>query len=279
MGVPGRKRKTYKTARSIQNEQQQKLQQVKKISTLTDRVKSTNIGSILHDESDVISFRHSLKQEYIVTSKLIDLLTNQPVPLDRIDAPEIYPKGALELMKGDVDTQQKIVDQLKEELAKLSSEKSDEPTFFERLIDKLADDPYNKDILDQVEDEYCKEYNVSVKANSVIIYRNKFSHLSSDRTEAPADYWDKHKQIIAERKEQERKAKEQEEERKRQEELALAIETEEAGLAAEKIDDVESQQIPDVDPGDPNLLDTVFGEEPFQNEFDDGFGDLDTAFF
>lgn len=288
MGVPGRKRKNKKVLRqSYQDHAQghaanQRFSQGRKGSSGMARVQATNVGSILHDESDVISFRHSLTNEFMLTSRLIDMLTTQPIPLDKIVPPEIVSAGTLELMTEHLQKQKAIVEELRvTSQDKISAVKvpDDATAFYNKWIDQLADHIYDKDVVDRAEKEYSDKFKIQVKPSNIVIHRNKFSHLAPNRTHAPPDYWERHKKILAERKEQERRAKEQEEERKRQEQMALSVEPIPEDLAVPtKQDEVEQQQIV-VDPNDPNLLDNVFGEEPFQNGFDDGFGDLDTAFF
>ncbi|CDO94701.1 unnamed protein product [Kluyveromyces dobzhanskii CBS 2104] len=289
MGVPGRKRKSQKVARQGHRSQvpgnvtSQQFGQGRKNSSGVARVQATNVGSILHDESDVISFRHSLTNEFMLTSRLIDMLTTQPIPMDKIHAPEIFADGALEVLTDHLQKQKTLVSELRLELESKTSAVAvpdDATAFYKRGIEQLADKLYDADAVKRVEKEYSDKFKIVVRPGTVVIHKNKFSHLVPERTHAPSDYWQRHKKILAERQEQERNAREQEEERKRQEQMALSVDPIAADLAVpSKPDEVEQEQLPVADPNDPNILDNVFGEEPFQNGFDDGFGDLDTAFF
>lgn len=280
MAVPGRKRKpSHKSSRLNQHEQNQKLQQGRKLAAAGDRVKPTNVGALIHDESDIISYRLSLKHDFILNSKLIDLLTTQPIPLDRILPPKIYPEGALELMRQSLEAQEVLVKRLKQRLDTLSSKEEDSSDFYRTNIDKLSKDPYNQSLLDNIEQEFSQKFSMKVCPNNVVIHRNKFSNLDKDRKEAPPDYWEKHRQFMEDKLNEERRAREQEEEQERQESFALEVDSGVNALNTEKPSDVGETEITVEDSGDPNLLDTVFGEEPFQTGFDDGFGDLDTAFF
>lgn len=289
MSVPGRKRKNRKSVRQgLEGHRQnrgtdQRYAPGRRESVSSNRVQATNVGSMLHDESDVISFRQCLKNEVIASSRLLDLLTTQAIPLDKIQPPEMFPKGALEFMMQQLETQKRIIEdarRISESKVAAATQLDDNVRFYKEGIDVLADKLYDPETVKRVESEFRDKFKLQITSGNVVFHKNKFSQLSSNRTKAPSDYWEKYKRRLEEQKEEERRIKEQEEERKRQEEMALSVDPISSDLtSAAKNDEVEQQQLSVPDPNDPNVLDDVFGEEPFQNDFDDGFGDLDTAFF
>lgn len=293
-----------KKRRSYQNKHPRSQQQQKQAYN-SSRLKPEQVGSAVHDESDTISFRSYILQNFIHAAELLDVLTTQPVPLSKIRPPNIYNSGTLESVKQRLASQNEELAAIRAKHDRFSLEDPSDVKFFKQKYRELCDLqecgelPQQKEKLESIVRDYASKFNIRLQDDSVVVHRGDFTFLRGDNSEAPADYWEKREQLLRqeeERKlllkrqqeeEQERKIREEEEERKRQEaeqeaERKRQQEQQEQEAAAQAAAQQEQQVHQPQPPPQQGILDPTFGglgAEPFNNGFDDGFGDLDTAFF
>ncbi|AET40603.1 Snf6p Ecym_6221 [Eremothecium cymbalariae DBVPG len=287
---------------SQQGSVQQKLEKHK-----SQRLNPEQIGTSVHDESDTISFRNHLLANYILTAEWMDVLTTQAVPVSRIRKPRIYSEETrVEAMRQQLSGCLEEVEQLERRLESHAKQGLfGEPTPFRQCWKELSRNPFDKEVLDRVQEKYEKHFGLTIRPDTTVIYRNRFSyaaHLVGNK--APDNYWTElypqlkerelqlqREQLKRERLEKERikmeeemlkKQLEEEEELKRKEQeererqLQLQIQSDAA------VQQATEQQEQDVNPAGNQLLDSMFNDintEPFNTGFDDAFGGLDSAFF
>lgn len=339
-----KKRRTHhgKSSRihhQVQLQQQQQLQVKQRFEN--SRLRPEHVSAVSHDESDTISYRSHLLKNFIKTGELIDVLTTQLVPLDKIKLPEIFKGITSSQLEGKLQVQKESLSQLQRILDDFEW-KQDEDSVF--LKDKLWAVELETQDPDEVLKHYEARFGLRSQENQVVIHRGKFTHLQKDQSCAPEGYWSNYAKLKKEHKErilqlqweqeQERQRQEQEkraheEELRRREEEQHELEQrqrereqqEQEQFQREQLeqqqpqqqeqqpqnvqdenqdqqfqevpnssqqdeqspdDDSKAQVPPSQQNSNQNMMDSMFGDfgnEPFNNGFEDDFGDIDTAFF
>ncbi|GCF00402.1 hypothetical protein ZYGM_001525 [Zygosaccharomyces mellis] len=338
-----KKRRTHhgKSSRihhQVQLQQQQQLQVKQRFEN--SRLRPEHVSAVSHDESDTISYRSHLLKNFIKTSELIDVLTTQLVPLDKIKLPEIFKGVTSNQLEGKLQVQKESLSQLQRILDDFEW-KQDEDSGF--LKDKLWAVELETQDPDEVLKLYEARFGLRSQENQVVTHRGKFTHLQKDQSCAPEGYWSNYAKLKKEHKErilqlqweqeQERQRQEQEKsaheeelrrreeqheleqrqrEREQQEQEQFQREQLEQQQAQQQEqqpqnvqdenqdqqfqevpnssqqgeqspdDDSKAQVPPSQQNSNQNMMDSMFGDfgnEPFNNGFEDDFGDIDTAFF
>ncbi|SCU93456.1 LADA_0G03202g1_1 [Lachancea dasiensis] len=270
------------------------------------RLRPENVGALVHDESDTISYRVYLTQNVIKASEMIDILTTQNVPQLKVLPPRIYRNLNVEAVQDSVAAEKEEISRLE---TLLQNHKFEMPLGFAKLSEMsaaLVGEDVKCESMAAIEKEYMAQFGKRLQNDRVVVHYKQFPQLRGDLSEASADYWEKRREIVAKQKEEEAKLKavqEQEEELKRQEEETARLrqrQEEEAmfsdpfgqqqqqnnqqipgGVMAYSGSGVESQQ-QQTDASQQGILGSIFGDmngENFNNGFEDEFGELDTAFF
>ncbi|AMD21897.1 HFR042Wp [Eremothecium sinecaudum] len=273
------------------------------------RLDPEQIGSSVHDESDTISFRNHLLENYILASEWIDVLTTQAVPISRVKKPNIYPEELrlqhleeqLRMRREQLTLLEKKVEQLDTEL-----DTSSQSVVLKECIHKLDQDIFCAETVDDIQKKFETHFGVTIRAGAVIMHRDKFKFPSQVGNKAPDNYWtevypqildrnlqEEREKLELEQLEKERLQQEEdlhqqqleEEERKRkqqeEEERQLLLQSEAAAVTVTATAAASDQQTGDAQQGS-EMLDEMFndiGTEPFNTGFDDAFGDFDNAFF
>lgn len=320
-----KKRRSHhaKSARThqIQLQQQQQLQAKQRFEN--SRLRPEHMSTVAHDESDTISYRSYLLKQYVKSADLIDALTTQLVPLDRIKPPLVYPTATLTEMEQRLEAEKNSLTHMRELASGYEWTLSEQSQF---LKDKLRLSEQELEEPDIILNEYKTKFGLSSQDNRIVIHKNKFLDLKGDSAEAPRDYWQNHAQVKQEHADRQRKKQleaEQEVKRRLQEEQELKRrleeeETRKKALAeqqqqeqqqkereqqelqeqqqreqeAERQQAQQSQEQANQEQAseesqhqqtsNPHMMDSIFeefGNEPFNNGFEDDFGDIDTAFF
>ena len=219
--------KGSKQAQLQQQQQQllkQQLQQQLKDSE-ANRLKPEQVNSIVHDESDTISFRANLLKNFILSTDFMNVLTNQPVPIDKIKPPRVFQSGNPETLRTIISTFENKLKQEQDLLDKLKIT-ANELEIKEKSMDlakELDSDTTVYDTLQNTMDEtrqYCEKYNLRSQDRRIVVHRNNFPSLKIDPSEAPNDYWETtYKGLIHDRDMKLREQVRKEEEEKRQKEV------------------------------------------------------------
>ncbi|CCF59923.1 hypothetical protein KAFR_0I01420 [Kazachstania africana CBS 2517] len=230
-----KKRYVTKAVRQSQQYQQQyqRQQLLARQAFLQNRLKSDPINSIIHDESDTISFRANLLKNFINTNDYLGVLLTQNLPINLIKPPAIHENPATELsqLQKKLENNSLEVNALKEKLNTITTTSI-----------TLDDLDFPLESFDTVLKEYIDNHGLRVQDNRVVKHKDKFNHLVAQVNEAPSDYWEKQYHKIIEnqktkkrelelqklREQEESKKKEEERRRKEQEELELKRRREEA---------------------------------------------------
>ncbi|CCC69571.1 hypothetical protein NCAS_0C05810 [Naumovozyma castellii] len=195
----------------------------------TNRLKPEPINSIVHDESDTISFRSFLLKNFIEMGNLMNALTCNITPLDKINAPEIFiPNEKGTNMESILKAMELKIDKDLEELEVLQNGKMQQEPFTPNDLtnffsDKLKQLDNTTNVNDtQILQDYLSKKNLRSQENIIVIHRNEFNHLKQDPREAPQSYWDTYNanKIKLQQELEERKRLEEEEAKRRQEEEA-----------------------------------------------------------
>lgn len=316
-----KKKATYKTLRQQQTQPaqqyyhqyqqiQQNQHQYQQRNPDRQRLKAEQIGSSVHDESDTMSFRGSLLNNFILSSEWLDALTTQYTPTSKIRIPHIYPSGSLNTIKKQLEIQIEQISSYKNLLSHFKFKSSTDADFYAQSFFELSKGSLNDSLLlNKIEKSYEKFFKVKVKPNRIVMYNGKFHNLCQDKSQAPPGYWErdypsfiKYKQELSFMKQ---KQLEQESELKHQGELLEEQDGERQNLLLQRqeqqiqnTNQLEFQnpthkdekqllthhiQVQNSTQNHPQQqLESMFkdlGNEPFNTIFDDTFKDLDTAFF
>ncbi|CDH17763.1 uncharacterized protein ZBAI_09551 [Zygosaccharomyces bailii ISA1307] len=208
-------------AHQIQLQQQQQLQAKQRFEN--SRLRPEHMSTVAHDESDTISYRSYLLKQYIKSAELIDVLTTQLIPLDKIRPPTIYP-STLSEMEQRLEAQKVSLARTKEITDAYEWQLGENSQF---LKDKLRLSENGLEEPDAILEEYKAKFGLRSRDNSVVIHRDKFLSLKGDSAEAPHDYWQSHAQAKQKQADRERKKQQEEQEAKRrlQEEQELRRQT------------------------------------------------------
>ncbi|CAB4253002.1 some similarities with Saccharomyces cerevisiae YHL025W SNF6 Subunit of the SWI/SNF chromatin remodeling complex involved in transcriptional regulation [Maudiozyma barnettii] len=245
--------KGNKQAHLQQLQQQMQQQQIK--DNEANRLKPEQVNSIVHDESDTISFRANLLKNFILSTDFMNALTNQPVPLSKIKPPRVFQslnpvtlRNIITTFKTKVEQEQTLLDELKRTSADL-----DVQELHLDLAKELDNDISVYATLEHTEDatrQYCDTHGLRSQDRRIVTHVKKFPSLKIDPSEAPNDYWDTtYKELIQERdmkikeqkKKEEEERKEKELQRKREEEQKRA--EEQKRIEEQRLRDLELQRI------------------------------------
>ncbi|SCV00880.1 LANO_0F09032g1_1 [Lachancea nothofagi CBS 11611] len=267
------------------------------------RLKPEKVGALVHDESDTISYRAYLTQNFIKSSEWMDVLTTQNVPLQCIQPPPIYRDLNVEAMKQSIAAEKEQISALECQLENYSIEL---PKDFIKLRDlsvALANDSGDRKSTEPIEIEFMSEFGKHLQDGRISIHHQKFPQLRGDLSEAPVDYWAKRTEMLIKQHEETVRLKELQEEeelkRRTEEQDRLRQKQEEQRLFEDPFQPQQPQvqPIPSVmaynvngnqaqpqqaDAAQQGMLGSIFGDmngENFNNGFEDEFGELDTAFF
>lgn len=349
-----------KSSRQQQLLQQQQLRAKQRFEN--SRLKPEQVSSIVHDESDTLSYRSYLMVNFVRSAEFMDVLMTQPVANRQIKPPTVYGHLNVESLKTKLESQKEELSGLQEKAENYKWNLSEDSDFLRNKIRASAAASNNKDKNSEILEDYLRKFGLRSQENTVVFHRNKFSHLRSDTSEAPPDYWSNHRQLKKEQREKalalqrqkeleeaekekarlaeedkrrlqmEEERKRKEEEQKEQQQMHLHLEMERhfddgkiKQLAQPNLPQQSPQQLPGLlqaqakvhlssqlnesedqaesqsdtpqqvlQPNEEqhqdnqqalpaqNGIDSIFGDfgnEPFNNGFDDEFGELDTAFF
>ncbi|EDO15958.1 hypothetical protein Kpol_1044p17 [Vanderwaltozyma polyspora DSM 70294] len=229
MAVTKKKRSQYS-----KKQHQQHLQEAK-YNFLNQRLLPENISTIIHDESDTISYRSYLLKNFNSMSRNISvlLLNNNK----EIIKPNL--KFNTSLINKDYLAKQKL------ELEKINEKLNDEGNDI-NMVNESLKDFYNKqlyklneinllpsdsndDNINSVLNSYLEKFNFKSQDNNIKFYpKEKFNHFKNDTNEAPADYWTNlYKSKKEEQKKKDLEALRLQEEQKRREDELKRIQKEE----------------------------------------------------
>ncbi|CAR23309.1 Snf6p [Lachancea thermotolerans CBS 6340] len=302
--MPPRKRRTHnlKGLRGSQDQQQSHS------SYFATRLKPEQVGALVHDESDTISYRAYLVQNFIRSSEMMDALMTQNVPLPKIKAPPIFRNPNVEEMKRAVVSEREQLDAIE---SHLQSYAIDLPDGYHQLKELSMQIDLSQDVSDNsiqaAESAYKAQTGKYTQDDRIVVHKDRFPQLRGDHSKAPPDYWERRLDILASQQQEALRLKimqEEEEELKRrtEEENRLRQKQEEQRLYEDPFQQQATHAQPmagpvTANPGIPDpqpaqqpsdqpphaMLGSIFGDmngENFNNGFeDDEFADLDTAFF
>lgn len=232
MAVVKKKRSHHaKSSKQAQLQQQQQQQQLKQQlqqqlkDSEANRLKPEQVNSIVHDESDTISFRANLLKNFILSTDFMNVLTNQAIPLDKIKPPRVFQSGNPETLRminntfqNKLKQEQDILNQLKITAKELETKEQSMD-----IVKELDSDTSVYDSLQKTLDgtrQYCEKYNLRSQDRRIVVHRNNFPSLKIDPSEAPKDYWETtYKGLIHDRDMKLREQVRKEEEEKRQKEV------------------------------------------------------------
>ncbi|SCW01094.1 LAFE_0D04940g1_1 [Lachancea fermentati] len=307
--MAGRRRRGP-NSKSLRVSQEQHQQQNRSYDS--SRLKPEQVGSLVHDESDTISYRSYLLQNFIASSELIDVLTIQPIPMTKIKPPPVYRGINIEEFRQTLAKEKEQLEELTRSVDSYEFKLSDNFKFLKESCRSLTEDELDDERLNSIAAGYSSKFHKEVKDDRIVIHKDKFLDLRGDTSEAPANYWEKHREMVAKKKEEALKLKllQEEEARKLQEEADRKMREEEEQrlfeeqfqqqiqppLADQPVTGEETQVDQQAPSGQPQervppqveenpqsgMLGSIFGEingDTFNNDFEDEFADLDTAFF
>ncbi|SCV04220.1 LAME_0H16710g1_1 [Lachancea meyersii CBS 8951] len=301
MAIKKRKSSNIKTLRNAQNNQHPHS------SNDPARLKPENVGGPVHDESDILSYRAYLTQNLIKASEMMDILTTQNIRISKILPPPIYRNFDLKGMKKSIELEKENIDALKTRLQSYRQELPPEHVALKDLSEAVSNEGTDTRAIERIQNTFMSRFGKHLQDDRIVFHHQKFPQLRGDPSQAPADYWAKRGEILAQQREETlrlkalRAAEEQEELRRRSEEQERLRQKQEEqklfedpfaqqqqqqsqpvpGVLAYNGNSNQSQQQP-TDPSQQGMLGSIFGDvngENFNNGFEDEFGDLDTAFF
>lgn len=188
-------------------------------------------GVSVHDETDIMSFRHSTAGRFIHNQELLEAVLERNVPLALVIAPHAYPEleaelvwvGNLEKVKQEAETKSKEIAELKQQVedqAKLFvEESSQEKLGLLRVLKLLFDEPEKHEAeVAKAQNEYRKVHKKQIRQRKFV--RKTISGLrAEDYSEAPPGWYERQEELRLElqrRKEEELRQKLQQEEEMRQ---------------------------------------------------------------
>lgn len=237
-----KKKRTYNTkssrlaaAQQAQKEQELQKQNLQAIHHLEDtRLKSESQGTgIIHDESDSISFRSHLLNNFINSSGWVNALTLKPISLSNLKPAVIY--GSPKVMKQSlIDMEAKLnkeldqIKDLKEEIDNqtVSHDNNEHLLSILDLKNMNELDFSSLDSINKLLDIYKNKYCLRSQDYKIVRHDNKFTDLKPDSNEAPSNYWEIINDMKLKQKERreekirlalEKKKKEEEEKRAKEE--------------------------------------------------------------
>ncbi|CCD26205.1 Snf6p NDAI_0H00310 [Naumovozyma dairenensis CBS 421] len=202
---------------SQQQQQQSKFQNVPRVGPIlqlnnslfeSNRLKAEPSTSIVHDESDTISFRQYILKNFIESSKLMTVLTTSLVPNDKIIPTPLYFTDGVISTGIDNENKASLVSQLEQklnsEIIELNQLKRQEETeeliisedqenqfFKDKLLQLNNNNSNNMELNDKILKEYTDKFKLRSQENTMVIYKDEFSSsLRQDTREAPTNYWD-----------------------------------------------------------------------------------------
>ncbi|SCU82951.1 LAMI_0C01464g1_1 [Lachancea mirantina] len=297
--MPVKKRRTHhgKQFRGSQDSQQAR-------NYDNTRLKPEQVGRLVHDESDTISYRSYLLQNFMISSELIDVLTTQAVPVSKIKPPRIYPSMNLEAVKQAIEVEKQQILAMVQATSEYKVTYPDKYQILRQSSSKLTGSDVDHEMVEKVSNEFAAAFNKVVQDDRFVIHQGKFLELRGDVSEAPPDYWSKYKEIAFQKRqralqimqaaeEQKKKETEEAELRQRTAEAAVfddhldknseAAEMHSEGLTNQAMVPPEQQNgQTNHEQAHPAMLGSIFGDlngDTFNNGFEDEFADLDTAFF
>lgn len=245
MAVIRKRRTTHiKSGRQQQIQQQQQLRAKQRFEN--SRLQPEQSTTMIHDESDTVSYRSYLLMNFVKSAEYIDILTTQPVPNDKIRPPRLFRESyTLEAMKERLRVQKEQLNSAKEALDNLSEQAGRDAQF---LKEKLNSSENQEADYDALLKEYLEHFGLRSQNDKVVFYRGRFGDLRGDTREAPPDYWQKHAILVQERREKALLSKKQQEEAERErlrliEEEKKKAEMEEAARQQEREKQIQREQL------------------------------------
>lgn len=241
-----RKRRTphTKSGRQQQLQQQQQLRAKQRFEN--SRLQPEQATTMIHDESDTISYRSYLLMNFVKSAEYIDILTTQPITNDQIRPPRLFKESfTLEAMKQRLKAQKEQLSCAKEALETFTWGDDTDSRF---LKDKLVKSEAEQVDSDALLKEYLEHFGLRSQNGKAVFYEGKFSDLRGDTREAPPDYWGKHAIMVQELREKALLLKKQQEEAERErlrqiEEEKRNAEMEEAARRQERLKQVQLEQL------------------------------------
>ncbi|AAS53556.2 AFR185Cp [Eremothecium gossypii ATCC 10895] len=245
----------------------------------SQRLNPEQIGTSVHDESDTISFRNHLLANYILTAGWMDALTTQAVPVSRIGRTPLYS----ELLRLDDLRARKAAaaDEVAALEARLDSWAPD--SAFQEAYTELEKSPLHQEAVERALARYEHHFRRTARMQQSVVFRSCGGRPQPAAGCAPDNYWSeiypRLREQRARRLLEERKRRREEEKLKEQagaEQMQLQLPADAAAAAST------AHQAQTAEPPSAQMLDTMFNDidqEPFNNGFDDAFGELDSAFF
>lgn len=217
-----RKRRTLHTKSSRQQQLQQQQQLRAKQRFESSRLKPEQSTTMIHDESDTISFKSHLLMNFVKSAEYMDVLMTQAIPNDKIRLAPVFPSSkSLEAMKQRISVQKEQLRDAKEALDSFCWGDDGKLRF---LKDKLAKTETEPEDTVPVLQEYLREFGLRSQSSRAVFHRNKFDHLRGDMREAPADYWHQHSLRMEEQRKKALMLKEREEEERREKLRLIEVE-------------------------------------------------------
>lgn len=204
-----------KASRQQQLQQQQQLRAKQRFES--SRLKPEQVSTMIHDESDTISYRSYLLMNYVNSTRFMDILMTQNVPNCKIRQPPAFRKSTLEDMKQMLASQRETLASMEEATNNYIWKLSDDSEF---LKSKLQESEKEVEEPSSILKEYLEHFDLRAQDDRVVIHRNEFTNLRGDTREASPGYWNRHLLVVKEQKEkalilQRQKEEEAEIERKR----------------------------------------------------------------
>ncbi|CEP60553.1 Snf6p LALA0_S01e13564g [Lachancea lanzarotensis] len=197
MAVKKKKSSSIKTLRNGQNNTHTG-------SNDTTRLKPENVGGLVHDESDIISYRAYLTQNLIKASEMMDILTTQNIPLPKILAPPIYPNLDLDGAKKSLEFEKQEIAALETQL--LTSHRLELPSEYIALKELseavVTNEGSTPKAIEKVQQTFMSRFQRHVQNDRIVVHHNRFPQLRGDLSIAPADYWAKRAENLAKQQEE-----------------------------------------------------------------------------
>lgn len=196
MAVLKKRRNTHgKTSRQQQLQQQQQLRAKQRFEN--SRLKPEQTNSIVHDESDTLSYRSYLIMNFVKSAEFMNALMTQPVTNSQIKPPSIFGNVTLESLNARLASQKKELDIIQDKANNYLWSLSNDSQF---LKDKIQASETQQGVFSDILEEYLHQFSLRSQDDKAVFHKQKFLDLRADKREAPADYWEKHKQLKKEQR-------------------------------------------------------------------------------
>lgn len=241
-----RKRRTPHTKSSRQQQLQQQQQLRAKQRFENSRLQPEQATTMIHDESDTISYRSYLLMNFVRSAEYMDILTTQLVANDKIRPPRLFRESAtLEAMRQRLGAQKEQLSRARQALETFSWDVDEDSRFLKDKLAKSESDGLDSDALLK---EYLQHFGLRSQNGKAVFYESKFSDLRGDTREAPPDYWQKHALMIREQQKKALLLKKEQEEAERErlrlvEEHRRKLEMEEAARREERQKQMQLEQL------------------------------------